>query len=188
LGQEVPSDLTYREEELLELYEDLLALPDDEAKVTADSSARVSTQEQDRAVVEAIVSRLSPSPSALDPSDAFSALLHQRAASDSPHIPARAQPHAHETGLDNCSATLPHRVALNLLTPITQELTAIRNAHTPSSAKAVPLALLSVEEWRSLTRVCVRICRRNLPIEAERKRHTSLLTMIPAQLNPLLNS
>ncbi|KAI9449004.1 hypothetical protein BJY52DRAFT_1364065 [Lactarius psammicola] len=154
--EEVPSDLTYREEELLELYEDLLALPDNEAKVTADSPARVST-EGDRAVVEAIVSRLSPSPSIPEPSNALSGLLYQRAASGSSHIPTQAQPHGHETGLDSCSATPPHRVVLNLLTPITQELTALRHVHGqgPSSAKDVPLALLSIEEWRSLTRVCL---------------------------------
>ncbi|KAF8266080.1 hypothetical protein EI94DRAFT_1803621 [Lactarius quietus] len=138
--EETPSDLTYREEELLQLYEDLLALPDDEAKVTP----RVSTEEQDRAVVDAIVSRLSPLPSAPDPSDAFSALLLQRAASGSQHISAQA--HAHET---SCSA---HHVALNLLTPIIQESKAI---HGPSSGKGVPLAVLSVDEWRSLIRVCL---------------------------------
>ncbi|KAH9001910.1 hypothetical protein EDB86DRAFT_2902439 [Lactarius hatsudake] len=118
-GDLIDSDLTYREEELLELYQDLLALP-------------------------AIVSRLSPSPSA--PSDALSALLYQRTPSDSPLIPVQAQ--------TSTSPTLPHRVALDLLTPISQELTAIRNAHI-SSANDVPLALLSVEEWQSLTRVCL---------------------------------
>ncbi|KAH9068095.1 hypothetical protein EDB83DRAFT_683485 [Lactarius deliciosus] len=140
-GDLLDSDLTYREEELLELYEDLLALPVDEPKATP---ARVSTEELDRAVVEAIVSRLSPSPSA--PSDALSALLYQRTGSDSPLIPVRAQ--------TSTSPTLPHRVALDLLTPISQELTAIRNAHA-SSANDVPLALLSVEEWQSLTRLCL---------------------------------
>ncbi|KAH9176110.1 hypothetical protein EDB89DRAFT_1941983 [Lactarius sanguifluus] len=140
-GDLLDSDLTYREEELLELYEDLLALPDDEAKATP---ARVSTEERDRALVEAIVSRLSPSTSA--PSDALSALLYQRTPSDSPLIPVQAQ--------TSTSSTLPHRVALDLLTPISQELTAIRNAHV-SSANDVPLALLSVEEWQSLTRVCL---------------------------------
>ncbi|KAH8986599.1 hypothetical protein EDB92DRAFT_2021332 [Lactarius akahatsu] len=140
-GDLLDSDLTYREEELLELYEDLLALPDDEAKATP---ARVSTEELDRALVEAIVSRLSPSSSA--PSDALSTLLYQRTASDSPLIPVQAQ--------TSSSPTLPHRVALDLLTPISQELTAIRNAHA-SSANDVPLALLSVEEWQALTRVCL---------------------------------
>jgi hypothetical protein len=146
-GQEIPPNLTYREEELLELYEDLLALPNDEARVTA---PRVSTKERDRALVETIVSRLSPLPSAPDPSHALSALLYQRSASNLPHIPA------HETS----SATLPHCVALGLLAPVIQELTAIRIAHTegPSSTKDVPLAMLSVEEWRSLIRVCVRTC------------------------------
>jgi hypothetical protein len=169
LCQDAPSDLTYREEELLQLYEDLLALPDDEPKVTP---ARVSTEERDRAVVEAIVSRLSLSPSAPDPSDAFSALLYQRASSTSPHIPTQAQPHGSQ----------PHHVALNLLTPIIQELTAI------SSAQDVPLALLSMEEWRSLTRVSVRTYHRDLPNDAERERHLSLFMRISAQLTPLLSS
>jgi hypothetical protein len=164
--QETPPDLTYREEELLQLYEDLLALPEDEAKVVADSSARLSTEERDREVVEVIVSRLSP-PASEQP-DAFSALLYQRAAQ---------APHPHET------ATLPHHVALNLLTPIIQELA---TTHGPSSAD-VPLALLSMEEWRSLTRVCVRTCHRNLPIDAERAPSSSL-TMTPTQLKTLLNS
>ena len=163
----------------MELYENLLALPADEAKVTTDSPARVSTEERDRVAVDAIVSRLSPSPSVLDQSGGLSALLHQRAASGSLHIPAQAQLHAHET------ATLPHHVVLNSLNPIIQKLKAI---YAPSSAKDLPLALLSVEEWRSLTRVCVRTCYRDLPIDAEGKRHTSLLTMTPAQLKPLLNS
>ena len=165
-AQEVPSDFTYREEELLELYEDLLALPDDQARVTADSPPRVFTEERDKAVVEAIVFRLSHSPSAPDPSHAFSALLYQRAASNFSHIPAQAQAHAHEASL---STTLPHCVALSLLAPVIQELTAIRNAPTegPSSAKDVPLVLLSVEEWQSLTRVCVRTCYHDLPINAE---------------------
>jgi hypothetical protein len=170
--QETPPDLTYREEELLQLYEDLLALPEDEAKVTADSSARVSTEERDREVVEVIVSRLSPS--APEQPDAFSALLYQRVA-QAPHIPV--QPHSHET------ARLPHHVALNLLAPIIQELA---TTHGPSSAD-VPLALLSMEEWRSLTRVCVRTCHRNLPIDAERAPSSSP-TMTPTQLKTLLNS
>lgn len=168
-SQDAPSDLTYREEELLQLYENLLALPDDEPKVT---SARVSTEDRDRAVVKAIVSRLSPSPSAPDSSDALSTLLYQRASSTSSHIPTQTQPHGSQ----------PHHVALNLLAPIIQELTAI------SSAQDVPLALLSMEEWRSLTRVCVRTCHRDLPIDAERERRLSLLMMISAQLTPLLNS
>lgn len=155
--QEVPSDLTYREEELLELYEDLLALPADEPRVTP---ARESTEERDRAVVEAIVSRLSPSSSAPHPSHALSALLYQRAAS---HLP---KSHAHESVLDGYSATLPHRVALNILTPIIQELTAI-HTEGPSSLKDVPLAVLSVEEWQSLTRTCVRTCHRNLFVDTE---------------------
>ncbi|KAI9435830.1 hypothetical protein H4582DRAFT_2059299 [Lactarius indigo] len=140
-NEEVSPDLTYREEELLELYEDLLALPDDQTKVTP---APVFTEEQDRAVVEAIVSRLSPSPSA--PSDALSALPNQRAESDSPLIPVQAQ--------TSSSATLLYRVALDLLTPIIQELAAIQHAR-PSSANDVPLALLSMEEWQSLTRLCL---------------------------------
>jgi hypothetical protein len=163
--QETSPDLTYREEELLQLYEDLLALPSDEVQVPTDSPAR------DRAAVEAIVSRLSPP--APEQSDAFSALLSQRAA-QAPHI----QSHLHET------ATLPHHVALNLLAPVIQELAII---HGPSAVD-VPLALLSMEEWRSLTRACVRTCHRNLLTDAERKRHPSLLTMIPAQLKLLSNS
>ncbi|KAH9064399.1 hypothetical protein EDB87DRAFT_1804147 [Lactarius vividus] len=138
---DLPSDPTYREEELLELYEDLLAPPVNEANATP---APVSTEERDRALVDAIVSRLSPPPST--PSDAFSALLNQRMASGSPLTPVQAQ--------ISTNATLPHRVALDLLTPIPQELAAIWNAHA-SSASDVPLAVLSVEEWRSLTRVCL---------------------------------
>jgi hypothetical protein len=170
--QETPPDLTYREEELLQLYEDLLALPEDEAKVTADSSARVSTEERDREVVEVIVSRLSPS--APEQPDAFSALLYQRVA-QAPHIPV--QPHSHET------ARLPHHVALNLLTPIIQELTTI---HGPSSA-GVPLSLLSMDEWRSLTRVCVRTSFATCTLTLK-ERHPSSLTMIPTLLKLLLNS
>jgi hypothetical protein len=164
--QETPPDLTYREEELLQLYEDLLALPEDEAKVVADSSARLSTEERDREVVEVIVSRLSP-PASEQP-DAFSALLYQRAAQ---------APHPHET------ATLPHHVALNLLTPIIQELTTI---HGPSSA-GVPLSLLSMDEWRSLTRVCVRTSFATCTLTLK-ERHPSSLTMIPTLLKLLLNS
>ena len=124
-SQETPP---YREEELLQLYEDLLALPD-EPKLTPP----VSTEKQDSAVVEEILSRL---PSAPQQSNALSALLSQRVASGSPHIHLK-------------TATLPHQVALNLLASVVQQLTPI---HGPN----VPLAFLSMEEWRSLTRVCVR--------------------------------
>ena len=108
-SQETPPNLIYREEELLQLYEDLLALPD-EPKVTP----RVSTEKRDSAVVEAILPRL-------------------------PSAPEQSEPQ---------TATLPHHVVLNLLAPVVQQLSTIQ-------APNVPLALLSMQEWRSLTRVCV---------------------------------
>ena len=56
---------------------------------------------------------------------------------------------------------LPHHVALGLLTPIIQELESSQNLHVSTSGqrsppiKDVPLAVLSINEWRSLTRLCV---------------------------------
>ncbi len=60
--------------------------------------------------------------------------------------------------------SLPHNIALSRLTPIIQELESTRNTQAPASGqgstpiKDVPLAVLSIDEWRSLTRVCVRTC------------------------------
>ncbi len=60
--------------------------------------------------------------------------------------------------------SLPHHVVLSRLNPIIQELESTRNAQVSTSGqglttiKGIPLAILSIDEWRALTRVCVRIC------------------------------
>jgi hypothetical protein len=134
------------------LYEDLLALPNDEAEINANLSKRLSVGEQDKTVVEAIISRLSPSPSLPISSETLSASLLQQTEG----APGQAQQHFHE------SSSLPHHLALRLLVPIVQELANTRN-NVPSSASGqdslpIPLSVLSIQEWRSLIRLCVRTC------------------------------
>jgi hypothetical protein len=138
------------------LYEDLLALPNDEAEINTSSSEQSSVDEQDKIVVEAIISRLSPSPSLPISSETLSALLLQQ----TKVAPGQTQQHVHE------NSSLPHHLALRLLAPIVQELTSTRNV--PSSASGqdsppIPLSLLSIQEWRSLTRLCVRTASRYTP-------------------------
>jgi hypothetical protein len=136
------------------LYEDLLALPNDEAEINTSSSEKSSVDEQDKTVVEAIISRLSPSLPIS--SETLSALLLQQ----TKVAPGQTQQHVHE------NSSLPHHLALRLLAPIVQELTSTRNV--PSSASGqdsppIPLSLLSIQEWRSLTRLCVRTASRYTP-------------------------
>ena len=146
------SDAAYSEEELQAFYDDLLALPNDETQVIVGSSAN-SSVEQDKAVVAAAISRISPLPSPPLLPETLSALLHQRA--DSPT--GQAQPHVHE----NSSSPL-HHSALKLLTSILQELlTGTRDVLAGASEQNslhIPLSILSIQEWRSLTRLCVRTC------------------------------
>ncbi|KAI0276061.1 hypothetical protein BGY98DRAFT_1090385 [Russula aff. rugulosa BPL654] len=52
-------------------------------------------------------------------------------------------------------SSLPHHVALSRLTPIIQELQASASGQGSVPVKDVPLAILSINEWRSLTRVCL---------------------------------
>ncbi|KAI0297968.1 hypothetical protein BC826DRAFT_1103293 [Russula brevipes] len=73
----IPSDPTYSEEELLAFYDDLLALPRHE-QVAASSPTEMSQEEQDRVVVESILSRISPSPLPSTSSETFSTLLQRR--------------------------------------------------------------------------------------------------------------
>jgi hypothetical protein len=151
---ENPFDATYSEEELQAFYDDLLALPNDETQVVASSSANSSLEEQDKAVVEAVISRISPLPSPPFSPETLSALLHQRA--ELPTGQTQAQ-HVHENG-----SSLPHHSALKLLTPIIQDLlTGTRDILADASEQdslRIPLSILSTQEWRSLTRLCVRTC------------------------------
>ena len=133
------------------LYEDLLALPNDEADINASSSSKPSVDEQDKTVVEAIISRLSPSPSLPISSETLSALLLQQ----TEVAPGQTQQHVYG------NSSLPHHLALRLLAPIVQELTNTPNV--PSSASGqdslpIPLSVLSIQEWRSLIRLCVGTC------------------------------
>ncbi|KAI0246335.1 hypothetical protein BJV78DRAFT_1286525 [Lactifluus subvellereus] len=148
-----PSDVAYSEEELLAFYEDILALPNDEAGDIARSSEKLPIEEQDKAVVEAILSRITPSPTPSLSSETLADLLLQRVEPASSKSSNQTQPPIHEK-----RSLLPHHLALSLLTPVVQELTSTRNA--PSSASGqdslpIPLAILSIEEWRSLTRLCL---------------------------------
>jgi hypothetical protein len=147
------SDAAYSEEELQAFYDDLLALPNDETQVIAGSSANSSVEKQDKAVVAAAISRISPLPSPSLFPETLSALLHQRAESPT----GQAQPHVHE----NSSSPL-HHSALKLLTSVLQELlTGTRDVLAGASEQNslhIPLSILSIQEWRSLTRLCVRTC------------------------------
>ncbi|KAH9964881.1 hypothetical protein BC827DRAFT_1185755 [Russula dissimulans] len=151
----VPPGQTYSEEELLALYDDLLSLPPDKSQVASHSPAKPSIEEHDNAAVETILSRLSPSPLPSALPDTFSASLQQRAEPTFLQYSPETQSHAHES-----PPSLPHHVALSLLTPIIQGLHSTSNVLAPSGPDSplvsdVPLAILSVNEWRSLTRVCL---------------------------------
>lgn len=106
--------------------------------------------------MEAILSRVSPPHLPSMSSETFSDLLQRRA---EPNSPPDSQPHSQES-----RSSLPHHVALDMLGLIIQELASSRNAQASPSGqnstpmKDVPLAILSVDEWRSLTRLCVRSC------------------------------
>lgn len=156
----MPSDVTYSEEELLAFYDELLSLSHDESRTTARSPTKPSIEDQDKAVIETILSRLSLSRFPSISSETFSTLLQRRAEKNSPHSPCKTQLHSLED-----HSSLPHHVALSRLTPITQDLESTRNAQASASGqgstlmKDVPLAILSIDEWRSLTRVCVRTYR-----------------------------
>lgn len=147
----IPSDVTYSEQELLAFYDELLSLPHDEPRSTASSPTKLSIEDQDKAVVDTILSRLSPSPLPSISSETFSTLLQRRAEQNPPHSSCRTQ-HALED-----ESSLPHHVALSRLTPVIQELNAQASTSGQGSApvKDVPLAILSIDEWRSLTRVCL---------------------------------
>lgn len=157
----MPSDVTYSDQELLAFYDELLSLPRDEPRTTARSPTKLSIEDQDKAVVDTILSRLSPSPSPFPSisSETFSTLLQRRAEQNPPHSSRKARLHALED-----HSSLAHYVALSRLTPIIQELEITQNAQASASGqgstpmKDVPLAILSIDEWRSLTRVCVRTC------------------------------
>jgi hypothetical protein len=112
--------------------------------------------DQDKAVVETILSRLSPSAIPSTSSETLSTLLQRRTEQI---FPSEAQLRALED-----HSLLPYQVVLSRLTPIIEELEGTRNAQASASGqdsmpmKDVPLAILSIDEWRSLTRVCVRTC------------------------------
>jgi len=133
-------------------------LPHDEPAAIVTSPAEPSTEHKDRAAVEAVLSRISPSRFPSIASETFSALLQRRAEPTSLQDSKKTRPHIQES-----HASSPHHIALGLLTPIIQELESSRNALASTSEqssppmKDVPLAVLSVDEWRSLTRLCVRI-------------------------------
>ena len=156
LRKGTPSDGTYNEHELLAFYDNLLALPYDGPAVTGSSPAELPLKLHDEAIVEAILSRISPSQSPSASSQTFSSLLQQRAEPTSPPECSTTQLHAQES-----RSSLPHHVALGLLTPIIRELESSQNLHAFTSGQSsppimdVPLAVLSVDEWRSLTRLCV---------------------------------
>ena len=140
------------------LYDDLLALSPDKSQDASHLPANPPIEEHDNAVIQTILSRFSPLPSTSP--DAFSALM-QRAEPTSLQGSHETQSHPHES-----RPSLPHRVVLSLLTPIIQESQSTSNVFPSSDldsplVNGVPLAILSVNEWRSLTRVCVRTCARS---------------------------
>jgi hypothetical protein len=135
--------------------------------------------------VEAILSRVSPSHFPSMSSETFSDLLQRRT---EPNSPPDSQPHSKES-----HSSPPHRVALDMLGLITQELESSRHTQASTSGqnstpmKDVPLAVLSVDEWRSLTRVCVRICV-HPTYQCLTMWNTSLRMTIPTPQKWLLNS
>ncbi|KAI0298979.1 hypothetical protein B0F90DRAFT_1729750 [Multifurca ochricompacta] len=89
----------------------------------------------------------------------LSALLQQRAEPASPRNPSQTESQAYGTSLGDGSSSLLHHVALSLLIPIITNWRVYPITHVilrtrSISTNGVPLAVLSVEEWRSLTRVC----------------------------------
>lgn len=127
-------------------------------------------ERQDQAVVEAILSRISPSSIS---SETLSTLLQRRAE-------PKSHPQVHES-----SSSLPHHIALSLLTPIVRELESTPNARVSASGpgspplKDIPLAVLSLDEWRSLVRVCVRTCVAFYVFDIMTMRNTSSHMTIP---------
>lgn len=134
-------------------------MPHDEPQITARLPTKLSIKDQDNAAVETILSRLSPPPFPSFASETFSTLLQRRAEQNPSHNSYKPQLHALED-----HSSLPHHVALSQLTPLIQESESTRNAQASASGqsstpiKDVPLAILSIDEWRLLTRVCVRTC------------------------------
>lgn len=105
--------------------------------------------------MEAILSRLSPPHLPSMSSETFSDLLQRRA---EPNFLPDSQPHSQES-----RSSLLHHVTLDMLGTIIQKLESSRSAQPSPSQnstpmKDVPLAVLSVDEWKSLTRLCVRTC------------------------------
>jgi hypothetical protein len=157
LRKGTPSDNIYSEQELLAFYEDLLSSPHNGPADTVSLPAESSREHQDKVAVEALLSRLSPPHFPSISSETFSDLLQRRAEPTSSSDSSKTRPHSQEG-----RSSLPHQVTLDLLGLIIQELESSQSIHASSSGesslpmKDVPLAILSVDEWKSLTRLCVR--------------------------------